>query len=77
MDKAKGGQDRGWEVGMGLMEGSGEGKWRQLHWNGNKKMPLKKKQVQEYNVYIRKQLSFLEIKEIQIYPIKYSNILKI
>ena len=33
MDKAKGGQDRGWEVGMA---GVG-GKWRQLYLNNKKK----------------------------------------
>ena len=33
--KPKRGQDRGWEVGM--VGGSGGGKWRQLYLNNNKK----------------------------------------
>ena len=37
MDKAKGGQDRGQEVGMAGVGGNGGGKWRQLCLNNNKK----------------------------------------
>ena len=35
MDKAKGGWDRGWEVGMARVRGVW-GKWRQLYLNNNK-----------------------------------------
>ena len=37
MDKTKGEQDRGWEVGMGGEGWSGGGKWTQLYLNSNKK----------------------------------------
>ena len=43
MDKAKEGQDRGWEVEMAGVGGGVVGeKWRQLYLNNNKKKDLKK-----------------------------------
>ena len=38
MDKARGGQDHGWEVGIaGVRKSGGGGKWRQLYMHNNKK----------------------------------------
>ena len=37
MDKAKGGEDWGWDTGMIGVGGVVRGKWRQLYLNNNKK----------------------------------------
>ena len=38
MNKTKGGQDKGWEVGMAGVGGGEGGEWRQPYLNKNKKV---------------------------------------
>ena len=44
MDKAKGGQDQGWEVEMAGVGEMGGGKWRQLYLNNNKERERQRKE---------------------------------